>query len=263
LGTAINKLITDRVVWITRPPGQGENLRRLVERAGGRPICIPVIEIVPVQQQRLLSDIARDVHDAHLIIFVSINAVHLAESVVPDFYKMISGKQLLAIGEGTRTALQGRGFTEVLCPVSGIGSEALLELEQFRSEALSGKSILVVRGVGGRDKIAETMGQFGVTLKYLEVYERRKPDLDVKTMEEIWHDTPPDTIVVTSVEGLHNLINMTPGALMERLRRIPLAVMSQRIQSVALSLGFTGSAAVATETSDDGLLTAIVSIFEN
>lgn len=263
MGTLINKLTPDSIIWVTRPPGQGENLCRLVESAGGRAISIPVIEIVPVRQQRRLSDLILDVQDAQLIIFVSKNAVQFAESSIPDFYRKIMGKRLLAIGEGTRAALHGKGFTDVTCPEAGIGSEALLELDLFQPETLSGKPILVVRGIGGRDRIARTMEQSGVTVKYLEVYARKKPDTDVKTMENIWHDTPPDAIVVTSVEGLNNLINMTPGALAERLRHTPLTVMSPRIQSVALSLGFTGGVAVAAQASDDGLLTATMSIFEN
>ena len=218
---------------------------------------------MPARQPNDLAGLSRELLTSHLVIFVSRNAVDLADSVLPDFYKAISGKPILAIGEGTRLALISRGVGEVISPESGIGSEALLELEQLRPDALADRSILVVRGVGGRDKIAQSLGQSGVTVRYLEVYERRKPDVDMKTLEDIWHDTPPDAIIVTSVEGLHNLINMTPAIRKERLLQTPLAVMSARIQSVALSLGFTSGPVVARHASDEGLLSATINIFEN
>ena len=260
---AISKLRNGYRIWVTRPLGQCENLCRLIENAGGKAIQFPVIEIVPVRQQRALAELCQELQTSHLIIFVSRNAVDLADSAVPEFFKIIAGKQIMAIGEGTRTKLQERGISNVICPDSGIGSEALLEQEQLRPEVLAGKSILVVRGIGGRDKLAETLGQAGIAINYLEVYARRQPEMSKKNLENVWQDTPPDAIVVTSVEGLHNLVNMTPAARMEKLLQTPLVLMSKRIQSVAQSLGFTGGSAVATKAADDDLLQATISIFEN
>lgn len=249
-------------MWITRPKGQGENLCHLVENAGGNAIHFPVIKIEPVRQQRDLSELVREITASHVVIFVSRNAVDYVDTSIPDFYKIISGKLVLAIGEATRTALHSRGVQEVITPESGIGSEALLELEQLRAETIAGMYILVVRGVGGRDRIARVLGQSGAVIKYLEVYERRRPDTDMKTLEGIWHDSPPDAIVVTSVEGLHNLINMTPVEQQQNLLHTPLVVMSARVRSAALALGFTTEPAVAEHASDEGLLSAAIGIFE-
>ena len=259
----ISKQLDGRLIWVTRPRGQCENLCRLIENAGGKSVQFPVIEIRPVRQTRALAELSRELQASHLVIFVSRNAVDFADSAIPEFYKIISDKQVLAIGEGTRTTLHERGINNVICPDSGIGSEALLEQEQLRPEVLAGKNILVVRGVGGRDKLAEILGQSGIAVNYLEVYARRMPEPGKKNLENVWRDTPPDAIVVTSVEGLHNLVNMTPAARRKKLLQTPLALMSKRIQSVALSLGFTGGSAVATKANDGSLLLATFSIFEN
>ena len=245
MGAVIKRVTTARVVWITRPHGQGENLCRLLESTGARAIRFPVIEIVPVREKPDVQQLSRAVRQSHLVIFVSRNAVVCAGSVIPDFYKIIYGKQVLAIGAGTRAALAAKGLVDVVSPDSGIGSEALLELEQLHPEALAGGSILVVRGVGGRDKLAAALGQDGIAVEYLEVYERRRPEVAVQTLENIWHDTPPDAIILTSVEGLHNLIKMTPAAHTERLLRTRLVVMSARIESAARSLGYTAETMVS------------------
>ena len=260
---AISKLLNGRRIWVTRPLGQCENLCRLIEEAGGEAVRFPVIEIVPVRQQRVPAALSREIQASQLIIFISRNAVEYADSALPEFYQIIAGKQILAIGDGTRTKLHERGISNVVCPDYGIGSEALLEQEQLRPEVLAGQSILVVRGVGGRDKLAETLEQADIVVNYLEVYARRQPGMSKNNQENVWRDTPPDAIVVTSVEGLHNLVNMTPATRMEKLLQTPLALMSKRIQSVALTLGFTGGSAVVTKAGDDELLQATISIFEN
>ena len=230
--------------------------------AGGRAVHFPVIEIRPVDRVPAPAGLTAELAAAQLIIFVSRNAVAYVESALADFFRLAAGKPILAIGEGTRTELYNKGVRDVICPDAGLGSEALLELDALQPASVAGKSVLVVRGVGGRDKLEETLGRAGVTIKYLEVYERRIPVLDGKTLENFWRDSPPDAIVITSVEGLYNLIKMTADAWMERLLRTPLAVMSPRIRSAARSLGFVMDPAVAAEASDEGLLQATVSIFE-
>lgn len=258
----VNPAINDRVIWITRPRDQGKNLCRLVEGAGGRAVLFPVIEIRPVAPPRAPDELTAELAAARLIIFVSRNAVTYVETALADFFRLTSGKQILAIGEGTRMELYNKGLRDVLCPDAGLGSEALLELEALWPQNVAGNSVLVVRGVGGRDKLEQTLGQAGVTVKYLEVYERRIPAPGRGTLENFWQDSPPDAIVITSVEGLHNLIKMTAGAWKERLLRTPLAVMSPRIRAAARSLGFVAEPVVAAAASDEGLLQATISIFE-
>lgn len=262
MGSVVNAPLNDRVIWITRPRDQGENLCRMVAAAGGRFVHFPVIEIQPASPAREPGKLAAELDTAQLIIFVSRNAVAYVETVLPDFFRVTADKQILAIGEGTRMELYNKGRQDVICPAAGLGSEALLELEVLQPENVTDKNVLVVRGVGGRDKLAETLGQAGVTVKYLEVYARRIPVLDGNTLKNLWQDSPPDTIVITSVEGLHNLIKMTAGVRMEKLLRTPLAVMSPRIRAAARALGFIPDPVVAAEASDEGLLQATISIFE-
>jgi uroporphyrinogen-III synthase len=254
--------INGRAIWITRPAQQAENLRRMLESAGANAINFPVIEITPVLQQRATRDIDHDVAASDLIIFTSRNAVIHAESALPDIFKIISAKTILAVGEGTRRELAGKGIKHAV-RAAGSGSEVLLKLKQLRRDAIAGKRILIVRGVGGRKLLEQALSNAGAKIKYLEVYQRVRPETADRYPTKLWRDTPPDAIIVTSVEGLMNLIELTGETNRQQLLQTPLAVMSDRIRAAAKSAGFIPDPAVASNASDGGLLRAVSRIFED
>ncbi len=263
MGRTTSTVLADRVIWVTRPRQQSETLSRLIETAGGKVIRLPVIEIQPVRQNRDVQVLAAILAAADLVIFVSRNAVKYAATVLPEFYNRIPDKLILAVGAGTRLALEQQGIINVICPEAGKGSEALLQLPQLQPAAVAGKHILIVRGVGGRDLLEQSLREIGVDVNYLEVYQRGIPGIDAGSVAQLWHTDPPDAIIVTSVEGLHNLVNMTPADRRASLFHTPLAVMSDRIGTAARTLGFIYAPAVATVASDAGLVQAIMSKFED
>ena len=261
MGHTTSTVLADRVIWVTRPQQQSETLSRLIETAGGKAIRLPVIEIQPVRQNRDVQSLATDLAAADLVIFVSRNAVNYAATVLPEFYNSIPDKLILAVGAGTRLALEQQGVIDVICTEAGQGSEALLQLPQLQPAAVTGKHILIVRGVGGRDLLEQRLRETGADVNYLEVYQRVIPGAGI--VAELWHTDPPDAIIITSVEGLQNLVNMTAADRRVSLLNTPLAVMSERIGMAARESGFVRAPAVANTASDAGLVQAIMSLFED
>ena len=259
MGRETSPALADRVIWVTRPLQQSEQLCSLIAAAGGKAVRLPVIEIQPVRQ----SPHPEALSDAELVIFTSRNAVNHAALVIPEFDTSTRGKILLAVGSGTRRALEKLGIKDVICPEAGMGSEALLRLPQLQPATVAGKRIVIVRGVGGRDLLEQTLTGMGADVKYLEVYQRGISGIDAGALAALWTTDPPDVIIITSVEGLRNLVNMTAADRRTGLFRTPLAVMSDRIGTTARDLGFLRKPAVATAASDAGLLQAIMNIVED
>ena len=262
MGQGTDIALAGRVIWVTRPQQQAEPLCRLIAAAGGQPIRLPVIEIQPVPDTRDRSTTAADLAAADLVIFVSRNAVNHAATAVPEFYHHIQGKMSLAVGTGTRLALEQQGLTNVISTAAGMGSEALLQLPELQPAAVTGKQVLIVRGGGGRDLLEQTLRSAGAAVQYLEVYQRDTPGTGAATVAKLWNTDQPDDIIITSVEGLHNLVNMTEVGNQAKLLQKPLAVLSDRIASAARALGFIPAPAVAKAASDAGLLQATISLFE-
>ena len=253
--------LAGRVIWVTRPQHQAEPLCQLIETAGGTAVRLPVIEIQPLPQNCGPGVIEDSLESLDLVIFISRNAVTHATAVLPDFYDRIKGMPLLAVGAGTQDELALLGCADAICAPAGTGSEALLQLEPLRPEALAGKRILIVRGVGGRQLLEQTLSGAGAELRILEVYQRGIPNVNTGTLTGLWRNYPPDAIVITSVEGLQNLVQMTSPDQQAILLQTPLVVMSDRISATARKLGFSRSPAVARTASDTGLLQATLSLF--
>ena len=65
---------------------------------------------------------------------------------------------------------------DVSFPAEGDDSEALLELASLR-EAIAGPDprVLILRGEGGRELLAERLRELGASVEYLELYRRELP----------------------------------------------------------------------------------------
>ena len=248
-----------RTIWVTRPREQADRLCSLLEESGAHAVRFPVIEIKPPEQKPDPETIVRLLDDAQLLVFVSVNAVRYAVSVMPGFFAQPGDRQVLALGQATRQALNELGIDQATS-VSGIGSDALLDAGLINPANLKGKRVLVIRGSGGRETIINYLESNGITVDCLEVYRRDCPVIDHEYVDKLWQESPPDALVVTSVEGLHNLIKMVGETSTPGLRQVPLAVMSERIGSRAAELGFSCMPGIATESSDQGLIDAIEKI---
>jgi len=234
-------------VLVTRPPGQAEKLSTGIRQLGGNPLPLPLLEISPVvpadnQLQSALTQI-------DLVIFISANAV---EHGLLYLNPLPAQVQVAAIGQATAEHLHVAGIEVTLVPAR-FDSEGLLALPQLQD--LQGKVVLIVRGVGGREKLAQTLRQRGAHVSYLEVYQRTCPawrDVDVARALRA------DIITITSGEALENLATLAcrPGA--GALWSKPLLVFHERIASHARELGFKLTPVVAAQPGDDALLDALV-----
>ena len=99
----------------------------------------------------------------------------------------------------------------------------------------------------------------GAVVDYLEVYRRDKPDMSQAEMTEFWQNQRPDAVIITSLAGLDNLVELTPAAESDRLLGTPMVVMSERIRQHAMESGFLRVAA-ASDNSDAGLVHALLDI---
>ncbi len=238
-------------VLITRPKHQAEELSQMIEAIDCEPIRFPTIEIEPLQL-----DEAFRMESFHTLIFVSRNAVDCAlQNWSVDVF---NGKQIIAIGSATASALETAGIAHVIRGVGQASSEQLLELEALQEEQVADKAILILRGVGGRDNLVEGLRSRGAKIDYIELYERLRPCYDQAEIQRVWHENKPEVIILTSNEALDNLeAIMHSSAYRDELFKSDTVVMSERMSRHAKQLGFTKKSFVASETSNQGLMNAL------
>jgi uroporphyrinogen-III synthase len=257
-----NSPLRDRTILVTRPGGLSDHLRDNISAAGGKAIHLPSMAIVPVAESSAAKQLLTSVADFDVLIFVSRNAVKYANELMPGISDKAKDKTVFAVGTGTYEELEGVGFSDVSYTDSNTGSDALLDMEELQAENVADKKIIIVRGVGGRELLGDKLVARGAELQYAELYRRAMPELEPAIMKNIWLSEKPDVVLVTSVEGLRNLLEMTGEEERPIFLNTRLVVISHRLKGAADSLGFCATVKVATGYSDDDFLVALTELFE-
>ncbi|MDM8566132.1 uroporphyrinogen-III synthase [Candidatus Halobeggiatoa sp. HSG11] len=225
-------------ILVTRPSHQSEPLCKLVESYGGEAIRLPVINIV--KSNNNWQD--NDFNSFDMAIFISSNAVEHTLSNINLSKKL----KLFAVGKTTAKTMQKHKLTP-LCPPPPFNSEALLLMPQLQN--IANKKIVIFRGEGGRELLANTLQQRGAYVKYIPVYKRVRPLTPI-------NDIYADIVTITSGEGLENLLIMLDKY--KWVQENPMVVISERLSVKAKQLGIQAPIFVASTASDEGILMAIL-----
>jgi uroporphyrinogen-III synthase len=245
---------------ITRPAGQADALRALLQADGARVEHLPMLRIDPLAADepalQAVKSYRQQLGDYQRVIFISTNAVryglrafHLPAGQWP------TAPAVYAIGRATAQALNEAGIAAEQA-AGNMNSEALLALPGLQSVA--GERILVVRGEGGRSHLADTLRARGATVDVAETYRRHCPAYDAQDIARCFVPLP-DAAVVNSGETLKNLAVYVHG--IAGIGRLPLVVPSARVASLAQSLGFT-RLVMAANASDAAVVDALRTLNE-
>lgn len=254
------KRLYNKRIWITRPAGQADALCQLIEQIGGEAVRIPTIEIQPIIDEPIASDYFNDLAQYDHIIFISRNAVKIAFAHYIKKPQSLAHKSLFAIGAGTAKALAEHTMHNVQQAGQQADTETLLAVSALQAAQVHGQTILIVQGMGGRDLLKTHLLQRGAKVQCAAIYRRCLPVYEAGYLKKQWQDKPPDAMIVSSNDGLQNLLNLTVQQQRQSLFKTPLVVMSNRGLSLAKKIGFNAPLAVATAKTDQGLLSALLNI---
>jgi len=238
--SATDKPLRNIGVAITRPSGQATKLTKLIEDAGGRVVPFPLIEIVPLNDYSSFEKVITKLDDYDWLLFISSNAVdngmpHLVKQGIPSQIKFA------AIGPKTAAALANYGVNEVLTPEGRFDSESLLALPEMHT--MQNKRVMIVRGIGGRDVLANTLTDRGAHVTFAECYQRINPQTNCDILAKAYANQQLQSIIVTSSEAMRYLFDIVGNA--DWLKDIHICVNHARIAEQPKAMGFTVSVAEA------------------
>jgi uroporphyrinogen-III synthase len=209
-------------VLVTRPRAQAGELIAAIEQEGGRAIPFPVIEIAPLDTARVAAA-AASLPEPDVTIFVSRNAVEHGIGYTGD-------SRIAVIGPATAEAVEAAGRKVDIQPDGGFDSEHLLG-EASLAE-VRGKQVRIIRGTSGRGLLAEELAARGADVHYLEVYERRRPQVSDAALDELesqWARGDINYVVAMSVQSFDNLVALLPDASAERFVLTRLVTPADRV----------------------------------
>ena len=148
------------------------------------------------------------------------------------------------------------GLAADLYPERGFNSEALLALPAMQD--VSGQRIVIFRGDGGREYLADTLRERGARVEYIAAYRRVRPESDNAHLLQLWRHQQISIVLVNSAESLKNLWEMVGTTGRSLLTRTPLLVVSERLVGLAGELGFVDPPVVADNATDQAVLDALL-----
>lgn len=239
-------------VLVTRPYDQAQDLLTAIESSGGVPIHWPATRIERVDDPQSAREALRRLQAGDRIVFVSANAVRHGWPLV-NAAADTAALQLFAVGPGTAQALLAAGAAEVAHPAARFDSDGLLELPGLSAASVLGRTVVIVRGVGGREHLNATLTARGATVLYAEVYRRSAGTV---TLDDVLAGCRVDVVTALSADALVRLArSATNGCAW--LLGCDLVVPSPRLVEEAHAAGFVGAITVAPDASDAGVLTAL------
>lgn len=240
---------------VTRPAHQADGLVAALEARGAVALRLPTLAIRPASDAVAAAALIARLDEFDVAVFISPNAVHFGVELIRATREVPAGLALAAVGKATAQTLRALGLTVQICPVDGADSEALLAEPAL--QAVAGKRVVIFRGEGGREALAAGLRERGAEVEYAQVYRRGMPDEGGAQLTAWLDANAVDVITVTSNAGLENLLALTAPASRERLRGLPLVVVSERMLQRAATLGFTGPVKLARGAGDEALAEAV------
>jgi uroporphyrinogen-III synthase len=228
-------------VLVTRPAAQAQHWVQSLAQHGIDAVALPLIDIAAPADTAAVAGAWQAIAAHRLVVFVSPNAAAQFFALRPRGVQWPATTLAASVGPGTSETLRHCGV-----PADRI-VEPPPESPTFDSEALwtvlsahdwAGASVLVVRGDGGRDWLADTLRAHGATPGFVSAYRRVAPRLDDarrQLLQAALADPVGHLWFFSSGEAVENLCRACPAASWGQARAI---ATHPRIAQRARDCGF-------------------------
>ena len=251
--------MSTKTIVVTRPSGQAsqliEALTHAIEASGvGKRslpeiLSLPLLTIVPKSDEHLADHIATVLSDADLAIFVSPNAIEsvmrLLERDWQDFSKKVI--PIGVMGGSSNLALKNHGIglearpTPIIIPKNNENwdSEGLWQELQSLQSSWQNKKVVIFKGEGGRDWLADALIKAGATVEAISTYSRVPLDLN----NPAWHqvremDLSKSLWLLTSSEAVRYLGEVMKDQFTQNLNAASALCPHHNIADAAELIGF-------------------------
>jgi len=251
--------MSTKTIVVTRPSGQARQLIEVLTRAieasgvGKRSLpeilSLPLLTIVPKSDDHLADHIATALTDADLAIFVSPNAIECVMRLLERDWQDFSRKiiPIGVMGGSSHLALKnhGIGFEENPTPIiipkdnEKWDSEGLWKELQSLQWDWQNKKVIIFKGDGGRDWLADTLKKAGATVEAISTYTRVPLDLDNPSWQLVREmDLSKSLWLLTSSEAVRYLGEVMKDQSIQSLSAASALCPHHNIADAAEIIGF-------------------------
>lgn len=236
-------------VLVTRPASQAEEICPALEVLGCEVIRQPMLKIEAVDETPATKSQFMNIDLFDAVIAISRNAAEMGLMYLDQYWPQWPIEiDWIAIGPVTAEVMMSQGL-DVKMPAGQFDSEGALKMPELQN--VDGKKILIWRGVGGRETLAQTLRERGAEVVYAELYQRLVPEYNEQQWQQACADAP--LLLVSSGQGLEAIAAQQPR-ISEQVRGI--IAPSARVAELAKSLGFL-NIQISASAQDADMLAAV------
>ncbi|TYA46891.1 uroporphyrinogen-III synthase [Aggregatibacter actinomycetemcomitans] len=224
-------------VLVTRPDERGQQLVDMLAKAGVVAIHLPLFRIESGAELNELPNKFAKLKNGDYVFAVSKSAVDFTfKTLTATGFVWRHDLHYFTVGQGTAQYFTATTEMPVHYPTAQENSEGLLQLNAMQD--LSYKTVLILRGNGGRELFAEQAQQRGANVEIVECYRREPIVYNNAEQTSICKRAGIQTIVATSAEILTQLVDFVPQNEHNWLKSCQLITVSERIAHLAEALGW-------------------------
>jgi uroporphyrinogen-III synthase len=228
--------VTGWRLLLTRPADESAALGGFLAREGIFSSSMPLLAITPIAPTDTMRKTIEALDQYCAVIVVSKPAARIGVDLVNRYWQQAPRTRWFSVGAATAQILVGQGW-DVSFPAQGDDSEALLALAPLREAiAQADPRVLILRGEGGRELLAERLRELGASVDYLELYRRDLPHYPPAALPDRIDAERLNGLVVSSGQGFEHLHQLA-GDAWPQLARLPLFVPSPRVAELARTAG--------------------------
>jgi uroporphyrinogen-III synthase len=248
-----------RRVLITRAKEQSDEFAHALEQAGATVAYFPTIEIVPPDSWIECDRAIRSLHDYHLLVFTSVNAVEnfLSRAPTVDGWSLstIRRNTIYAVGEKTKGALEAHGCKVEDLPWKATAEELGRLLGRME---MQGKRVLLPRGNLGTQLLPKLLRQYGAIVDEVVVYQTGKPESpNVEPVQRLLDRKEIDAVTFFSPSSVRNFTDLISS---EKLNGVAVAVIGEVTANAAQRAGLKVDV-VAAKASSESMVSSLAGFF--
>lgn len=246
-------------IIVTRPSGQArqliESLSDVAKKSGvaqsslAAILALPLLTIVPKSDDYLIQHIENALNDADLAIFISPNAIESVMRLMARDWQSFAKKiiPIGVMGGSSHLALKNHGIgselnpTPILMPknTANWDSEGLWHELQSLQWNWQNKKVVIFKGEGGRDWLADTLIEAGATVEAISTYKRVPLEVDNLAWQAIRElDFSKSLWLLTSSEAVRYLGNVMKDHFTQSLSSAAAICSHHNIADAAKAIGF-------------------------
>ncbi|EIK97276.1 uroporphyrinogen-III synthase [Pseudomonas sp. M47T1] len=228
--------MNDWRLLLTRPAEESVTVAQELAAAGIYSASLPLLHIEPLPVTPAMVTQVLNLAHYCAVIVISKPAARLGLDLIDQYWPQLPSQSWFSVGAATAAIVEGYGL-RVHTPPQGDDSEALMALPAL-AEALAQPypKVLILKGEGGRQLLAEHLREQGATVDYLQLYQRSLPDYPAQALYERVTAERLNALVVSSGQGFEHLKQLA-GEHWPQLAGLPLFVPSPRVAAQAQAAG--------------------------